>query len=115
MISSSSTEKLLSLGTTATGPRGIASEFGVTGRTALVLHCALRASTRLVGCEQSRITGPVSRVHAEVWADLAERGEVIGAHDLWIAATSAHVLGVTTRNVSEFGPVPGPRVVVTAA
>jgi len=28
------------------------------------------------------ITEPVARVHAEIWSDLAERGEPIGAHDL---------------------------------
>lgn len=33
------------------------------------------------------ISEPVARVHAEVWAQLAEAGQVIGAHELWIAAT----------------------------
>jgi tRNA(fMet)-specific endonuclease VapC len=47
-------------------------------------------------------------VHADVWADLSERREPIGAHDLWIAATAlAHDLGVATRNASHFGRVPG--------
>ncbi len=93
-----------------------------------LLHGALRATgahrTRrrafvehvLGGLRAIPITEPVARVHAEVWADLAERGEVIGAHDLWIAATAlAHGLGVATRNASEFGRIPGLRVVVTAA
>lgn len=58
------------------------------------------------------ITEPVARVHAEVWAQLAERGEVIGAHDLWIAATAvAHGLGLATNNAAEFSRVPGLRVV----
>lgn len=62
------------------------------------------------------ITEPVARVHAGIWADLAERGEVIGAHDLWIAASAlAHGLGVATRNASEFGRIPGLRVMGTAA
>lgn len=61
------------------------------------------------------ITEPVARVHAEVWADLSKRGQVIGAHDLWIAATAlAHGLGVATRNASEFSRVAGLRVVSTA-
>jgi tRNA(fMet)-specific endonuclease VapC len=58
------------------------------------------------------ITEPVARVHADVWADLAQRGLPIGAHDLWIAATAlAHDLGVATRNAAHFGRVPGLRVV----
>src|SRR3989337_473669 len=34
------------------------------------------------------ITTAVARVHAGIWADLATRGRMIGAHDLWIAATA---------------------------
>jgi predicted nucleic acid-binding protein len=50
-------------------------------------------------------------VHAGVWAELTERGHVIGAHDLWIAATAvAHGFGVATRNAGEFARVPGLRV-----
>jgi tRNA(fMet)-specific endonuclease VapC len=89
-----------------------------------LLHGVLRASgerrTRrrafvehlFAGIEAIPITEPVARVHAEIWSDLAERGEVIGAHDLWIAATAAaHGLGVATRNVADFQRVPGLRVV----
>jgi tRNA(fMet)-specific endonuclease VapC len=58
------------------------------------------------------ITEPVARVHADIWATLAARGTVIGAHDLWIAATAlAYGLGVATRNVADFGRVEGLRVV----
>jgi len=58
------------------------------------------------------ITEPVARVHADVWAALAARGAVIGAHDLWIAATAlAYGLGVATRNVGDFERVEGLRVV----
>jgi tRNA(fMet)-specific endonuclease VapC len=58
------------------------------------------------------ITQPVARVHADIWAALAGRGSVIGAHDLWIAATAlAYGLGVATRNANEFGRVDGLRVV----
>jgi tRNA(fMet)-specific endonuclease VapC len=58
------------------------------------------------------ITEPVARVHAEVWAELAGHGEVLGAHDLWIAATAlTHGYGVVTDNLGDFGRVPGLRIV----
>lgn len=85
-----------------------ATEAQRTRRRAFVEHLlgALRAIP---------ITEPVSRIHAEAWADLSKRGQVIGAHDLWIAATAlAHGLGVATRNASEFSRVAGLRVVSTA-
>lgn len=48
-----------------------------------------------------------ARVHARVWAELAARFEVIGAHDLLIAAT-ALALGyrVATRDERSFPRVP---------
>lgn len=62
------------------------------------------------------ITEAVARVHAAVWAGLAERGHVIDAHDLWIAATAlAHGAGVVTRNVHDFECVPSLRVVAAQA
>lgn len=65
----------------------------------------------LAGVEPLPITEPVARLHAEVWADLERRGRMIGAHDLWIAATAlTHGLGVATRNRRDFDPVPGLRV-----
>jgi tRNA(fMet)-specific endonuclease VapC len=70
----------------------------------------------LAGLQPIPITEPVARVHADIWADLANRGEPIGAHDLWIAATAlAHGLGVATRNASDFERVTGLRVVTAAA
>ncbi len=61
------------------------------------------------------ITESVARIHAEIWADLAGRGEPIGAHDLWIGATAlSHGLGVATRNVADFGRISGLRVVAAA-
>lgn len=58
------------------------------------------------------ITEDVARVHARVWAELRARGEVIGAHDLWIGATAlAHRLGVATLNGRDFARIPGLRVV----
>lgn len=92
-----------------------------------LLHGVLRASgpirTRrrafvehiLAGLQAIPITAPVARVHADIWADLAGRGEQIGAHDLWIAATAiAHELGVATRNATHFERIPGLRVVAAS-
>ncbi len=54
------------------------------------------------------ITLEVARVHAEIWAQLQAAGSVIGAHDLWIAATAiAHDLRIATCNPGEFERVPG--------
>ncbi len=65
----------------------------------------------LAGSEAVPITTPVARVHAELWASLAEQGAVIGQHDLWIGATAlTHGLGVVTRNERDFGRLPGLRV-----
>jgi tRNA(fMet)-specific endonuclease VapC len=62
------------------------------------------------------VTEPIARVHAEVWAELAQRGQLIGAHDLWIAATAlAHGLAVATGNADEFRRVPGLRVISSPA
>jgi predicted nucleic acid-binding protein len=70
----------------------------------------------LAGLQAIPITEPVARVHADIWADLTERGELIGAHDLWIAATAlSHGLGVATRNAAHFSRVPGLRVVAPPA
>ncbi len=50
----------------------------------------------------------ISRIHAEIWAQLEDVGEVIGMHDLWISATAlAHDLRVATSNPREFERVPG--------
>jgi len=69
----------------------------------------------LAGLEPVPITEPVARVHAGLWADLDRRGDVPGAHDLWIAATAlAHGYGVATRNTRDFGRVRGLRVVALA-
>ena len=53
----------------------------------------------------------VARAHAALWSDLAGRGEMIGAHDAWIAATCiAHDLTLITGNMREFNRVAGLRV-----
>jgi tRNA(fMet)-specific endonuclease VapC len=93
-----------------------------------LLHGVLRASGArrarrrafaehlLAGMQAIPITEVVARVHAEIWAELAKRGKVIGAHDLWIAATAlANGLGVATRNGEEFERVRGLRVVAVPA
>ena len=49
-----------------------------------------------------------ARAHAQVWADLAATGSLIGPHDLWLAASCiAHGLTMVTANVREFDRVPG--------
>ncbi len=70
----------------------------------------------LGGLQAIPIDEPVARVHAGVWAQLTQRGQVIGAHDLWIAATAlAHGLGVATRNSGHFDRIAGLRVVAKRA
>jgi tRNA(fMet)-specific endonuclease VapC len=49
-----------------------------------------------------------ARAHAQLWADLARRGALIGPHDLWLGAVClAHGLAIATVNVREFERVPG--------
>lgn len=70
----------------------------------------------LAGLHPIPITEAVARVHAGIWAELVERGEAIGAHDLWIAATGvAHDLAVATRNVADYERVSGLRVLAASA
>ncbi|MHB1423176.1 MAG: PIN domain-containing protein [Gemmataceae bacterium] len=53
-----------------------------------------------------------ARIHAAIHADLAKKGQPIGAHDLIIAATARyHDLSILTDNVDEFSRVPGLRVI----
>lgn len=88
-----------------------------------LVHGALRATGKqrsrrnafvenIIGNFQSvPITEIVARVHADVWATMAAKGTVIGAHDLWIAATAvAHGFGVVTGNAEEYRRVPSLRV-----
>jgi predicted nucleic acid-binding protein len=49
----------------------------------------------------------VARVHAQLFATLARSGQIVGAHDLMIAATASHGdCSVLTTNVAEFSRVP---------
>jgi predicted nucleic acid-binding protein len=53
----------------------------------------------------------VARTHAALWGGLTQRGEMIGVHDSWIAATCvARDLTLVTANMREFGRVPGLKV-----
>jgi tRNA(fMet)-specific endonuclease VapC len=51
-------------------------------------------------------------VHARIWAELASRGALIGAHDLIVAATAlATASAVVTRNFKHFRRVAGLQVI----
>jgi tRNA(fMet)-specific endonuclease VapC len=52
-----------------------------------------------------------ARVHARLWAELLERGQVVGPHDLIIGATAiAMDFQVATVNARDFERIPGLRV-----
>jgi tRNA(fMet)-specific endonuclease VapC len=52
-----------------------------------------------------------ARAHAQVWAERMAAGQMIGPHDLWLAATCiARGLTMVTANVREFAWVPGLKV-----
>jgi tRNA(fMet)-specific endonuclease VapC len=62
----------------------------------------------LSAVEPIPITTEIARIHARSWGSLEAAGEIIGMHDLWIAATAlAHGLQVATTNAREFERVPG--------
>jgi predicted nucleic acid-binding protein len=53
-------------------------------------------------------TAETARVHAGLFAGLSQHGQMIGAHDLIIAATAlSHGCAVLTTNAAEFARVPG--------
>jgi len=57
----------------------------------------------------------IAEVHARLWADLANRGALSGAHDLIVAATAvAGAHAVATLNAKEFRRVRGLSVMVPA-
>lgn len=90
-----------------------------------LLHGVHRASTSaararraafvehlLSAIEPLPITTAVARAHAEIWAELESKGNLIGAHDLWIAATAlSQDIKVVTANARDFERVPGLSVV----
>jgi tRNA(fMet)-specific endonuclease VapC len=62
----------------------------------------------LSAIEPLPITTAVARTHAEIWAELENNGDLIGSHDLWIAATAlSQGMDVATANVRDFERVPG--------
>jgi tRNA(fMet)-specific endonuclease VapC len=66
----------------------------------------------LSGLEALPITMAVARMHAEIWSGLKDKGDLIGAHDLWIAATAlGQGMAVATANAPDFERVPGLDVV----
>jgi len=70
----------------------------------------------LAGLPSIPITHRVARAHADLWAHLVDRGQLIGAHDLWIAATAiAHGFAVATGNADDLQRVPGLLVISPAA
>jgi tRNA(fMet)-specific endonuclease VapC len=66
----------------------------------------------LSALEALPITMAVARMHAEISSTLRDNGGLIGAHDLWIAATAlGHGMAVATANPRDFERVPGLDVV----
>jgi tRNA(fMet)-specific endonuclease VapC len=62
----------------------------------------------IASVEPILITPQIARVHAEVWARLEAQGNIIGAHDLWIAATAiTYDMSLATTNRREFERIPG--------
>ena len=54
---------------------------------------------------------PEARRHADVWAELARAGTVIGPHDLLVGATAlAHGHAVATLNQRDFKRIAGLKV-----
>lgn len=86
-----------------------------------LLHGAYRASRPEVRAKRSAFVEAIlerfpllpvnlatARAHAQLWAELAAAGSMIGPHDLWLAATCiAHGLTMVTQNIREFARVPG--------
>lgn len=50
----------------------------------------------------------VARIHAQIWAEQAAAGLMIGMNDLWLAATCiTHGFRIATANVREFRRIRG--------
>lgn len=66
----------------------------------------------LSAIEPLPITMAIARAHAAIWAELESKGNLIGAHDLWIASTAlSHGMELVTANARDFQRVPGLDVV----
>jgi predicted nucleic acid-binding protein len=73
-----------------------------------LLHGVHRAR----GAVRARRLSFVEHLLEAIPAGLAARGDAVGAHDLWIAATAlAHGLGLATGNVADFERIPGLRLI----
>lgn len=96
-------------------------DFALSAITASeLLHGVHRASEPAIRAQRSRFVEhllggmPVipfgldaARIHALLWATLQSQGQMIGAHDLLIAATALAIdFGVVTLNVREFQRIP---------
>jgi tRNA(fMet)-specific endonuclease VapC len=65
-------------------------------------------SEMLERVELIQVDLPVAREHARIWAELSERGEMIGPYDLIIAATAVvRQAPLATLNEREFRKVKG--------
>ncbi|MDW7712484.1 MAG: type II toxin-antitoxin system VapC family toxin [Deferrisomatales bacterium] len=57
---------------------------------------------------------PAARIYARLWATLARKGQVVGAHDLIIAATAISLdYAVVTANRRDFEKIDGLKLEVT--
>ena len=66
----------------------------------------------LAGVSVLDFTTAVARCHARIHAELARQGQLIGAHDMIVAATALHHgLSLLTDNVEEFSRVPNLSVI----
>lgn len=53
----------------------------------------------------------VARIHAQIWAEQQAIGQMIGPHDLWLAATCiTHGFRIATANAREFERIRGVEV-----
>ena len=69
------------------------------------------AETILAEMPILHFTTEAARLHSELYAHLADKGFLIGAHDLIIAATAlVHDYAILTTNKHEFKRVPGLKV-----
>jgi tRNA(fMet)-specific endonuclease VapC len=84
--------------------------FTVTGELACGQSAADRRDWELL-CQPYPIlpwTLEIAWHYGEIYRALAARGQLIGANDMWIAATGlAHGFDVVTGNQGEFSRVPG--------
>lgn len=50
----------------------------------------------------------IARIHAQLWAELEAKGNSVGPHDSWVAASCiAHGYTLVTRDVGDFKRIPG--------